>query len=327
MKNCIRVNTFIVLLIPVVLLLVTAQSTESAKSSKEIAKQNWELVEDWPRLPPGFEIEQVSGVAIDNSGHVFVFHRAGKVDRSATTVIPTVTVFKLDSETGGLLDSWGAGHFVRPHSITVDGENNIWLTDTNLHQVFKFSDEGRLLLSIGNKAIRGNDDTHFGAPSDVTVAPDSSFYVSDGYDNSRVVHFSAHGAFVNDWGIKGTNPGQFVLPHGIALDSKDRVYVADRENQRLQVFDKFGAFVLVWPKRGKMGRVTDVVITPSDHIHVAISVSDRGSEVRILNPKWREVGRLVAGPSVVAHQIAVSEDNAIYVVDLRSGRILKYVRR
>jgi len=315
------------LLALVVLLSVSVQTMVDAQSKDEATSQNWELVEDWPRLPSGFEISQVSGAAIDNFGNVFVLHRTEKVDRTMTQLITTVTVLKLDSETGDLLDSWGADKFVRPHGITVDRENNVWLTDTNLHQAFKFSNDGRLLLSIGEKATLGNDATHFGAPSDIAVTTDGSFYVSDGYDNSRVAHFSADGTFIKEWGTKGTKLGQFVVPHGIALDSKGLVYVAYRENQRLQVFDDSGALINVWPKSGRIGRITDVVITPKDFIYVSIGGESEQTGVRILNPKLQEVGMFVAGPDVVAHQIAVSEDNTIYLADLRSGRILKYALR
>ena len=126
-------------------------------------------------------------------------------------------------------------------------------------------------------------------------------------------------------GTPGTNLGQFTVPHGIALDSKGLVYVADRENQRLQVFNSTGTFIDVWPKSGKIGRITDVVITPTDHIYVAIGGEGEQPGGRILNSKLHEVGKFVAGPDVVAHQIAISNDNSIYLADLRSGRILKYV--
>ncbi len=312
------------LLALVVLLLGAVETSVSAQSIDEATSQNWELVQNWPRLPAGLEISQVSGVTIDNFGNVFVLHRTEKIDRTMAQVITTVTVLKLDSKTGDLLDSWGADHFVRPHGITVDGENNVWLTDTNLHQTFKFSNYSRPLLSIGEKATLGNDATHFGAPSDIAVATDGSFYVSDGYDNSRVAYFSADGTFVKEWGTKGTKLGQFVVPHGIALDSRGQIYVADRENQRLQVFDESGGLIDVWPKSGKIGRITDVVITPNDYIYVAIGGESDQPGVRILSPKLHEVGRIVAGPDVVAHQLAVSKDNTIYLADLRSGRILKY---
>lgn len=301
-----------------------------APSTGKQTAQQWQLVEDWPRLPTGVTIGQVSGVAIDTSGHVMVFHRAGGTfDRAAKEVRPLPTVFEVDPVTGSLLHSWGGGLFVLPHSITVDRENNIWLTDDIRHQAMKFSHEGKLLLTVGRDRVPDWDPNHFNEPTDVAVAADGSFYVSDGYRNSRVAQFLADGTFLREWGAKGTEPGQFNIPHGLALDARGNVYVADRENSRLQVFDPSGTLLRVWPATGTVGRVFDVSITPKGYLYIAVSNRGKPHEIRILDGDWHEVGTVVADSTVlrVPHQIAVQGDTVIYVADTNGQRILKYIRR
>src|SRR5439155_9710485 len=133
-----------------------------------------------------------SGVAVDSHNHVFVFHRANRfsADDSATPIVaPTILCF--DGESGRLLASWGAGLFRMPHGLRVDSQDNVWVTDTALNQVFKFTHGGKLLMTVGEAGKAGLDVKHFDKPTDVAVAPDGSFYVSDGYGNSRIARFSS----------------------------------------------------------------------------------------------------------------------------------------
>ncbi len=311
-----------------VLLACTSSSRHRPATTTE-EPQRWQLVEGWPALAPGVRLGQVSGVDIDTSGHVMVFHRAGgKFDRTATETRPTATVFELDPASGALLNAWGANQFVLPHSITVDRSNNVWLTDDILHQVLKFSHDGRPLLSVGTSRMPGWDATHFNEPTDVVMTADGSFYVSDGYINSRVAHFDATGRFLDEWGSKGLNPGQFRIPHGLAMGADGDLYVADRENNRVQVFTKSGASRATWPTADSIGRVFDVVVSPRGYLYVAIRHSTAESEIRILDREFREVGRIRADSSVMApHQIAVRGDSVLYVADTNGERLLKYVRR
>jgi peptidylamidoglycolate lyase len=146
----------------------------------------------------------------------------------------------LDPNTGRILKEWGKNIFIMPHGLTIDKGDNIWVTDVGLQQVLKFNRNGDLLMRIGTAKVAGNDSTHFDQPTDVAIAADGSFYVSDGYGNSRVVKCSSEGHFLFAWGSKGHKPGEFDLPHGIELDSAGNVYIADRENKRIQVFDPNG---------------------------------------------------------------------------------------
>jgi sugar lactone lactonase YvrE len=155
--------------------------------------------------------------------------------------------------------AWGANTFAMPHGLAVDRADNVWLTDVALHQVYKFTHDGRMLLKLGERGVPGDDSAHFNRPTDVAIAADGSFYVSDGYENSRIIKFAADGRFLLQWGTKGTQAGQFDLPHGVALDARGRVYVADRSNARVQIFDGNGRYLTEW-KGTPYGRPFDVAI-------------------------------------------------------------------
>ena len=292
----------------------------------------------WPVSPDGELLGAVAGVGVDSHDNVFIFRRAGRVWTSVeldTVPISYPTVLLFDGQTGALLASWGAHRFGMPHGLTVDREDNVWLTDVALHQVFKFSHEGRLLLTLGQCGVPGDDSAHFNRPTDVAVALDGSFYVSDGYGNTRVMKFAPDGRFLFQWGTKGSGPGQFDLPHGLALDGAGRLYVADRSNARVQIFDATGRFLGEW-KGSALGRPYGVAIARDG----AVLVADGGDQpdappdrsgVAVL----RADGTLIEhfgrfgnydGQFALAHDVAVASDGAAYVVDITGGRVQKFVR-
>src|SRR5450432_1180764 len=216
----------------------------------------FDLVKDWPQLPKGYVLGNPTGIGIDSNQNIFVFIRAGRTwaEPMPGSFISQKTILMIDRHSGKILNSWGANLFILPHGLTIDKNNNIWVTDVGLHQVFKFNHEGELLMKLGEANVAGNDSTHFNLPTDVAIAADGSFYVSDGYGNSRVVKFSSAVKYLFAWGKKGNQPGEFNLPHGIDLDAKGNVYVADRENSRIQEFDADGNFLEEWSNKsfGKM---------------------------------------------------------------------------
>lgn len=304
------------------------------------AQGSWEVVHGWPILPEGVMLGAVAGVGVDSRGDVFVFHRAERPwpasDVLETTPIAGATVAIFDGRSGALVSQWGANRFAMPHGLTVDRQDNVFLTDVALHQVYKFSRDGKLLLTLGERAVPGNDAAHFNLPTDVAAAPDGSFYVSDGYVNTRVVKFSADGKFLFQWGTKGSGPGQFDLPHGIALDAAGRVYVADRSNARVQVFDGNGRFIAEW-KGAALGRPYDVAVAGDGTAFVADggdqpkAPPDRSALV-IVRPDGsvaERVGRYgnYDGQFALAHDIAVGKDDSVYVGDILGARIQKFVHR
>ena len=235
--------------ITVYFLLVTSAMygcTNKPTADDTITDQHvYELVENWPQLSPGYILSQPTGIGIDSREHIFVFHRTGRkwTIPFPDSLISSNTILELDNETGKILNSWGANLFIMPHGLTVDKEDNIWVTDVALHQVFKFNRDGQLLMTLGVANVPGNDSLHFDRPTDVAVADDGSFYVSDGYGNSRIVRFSTEGKYLFNWGTPGSKVGEFNIPHGLTLDDKGNVYVADRQNNRIQVFDSTGGFL------------------------------------------------------------------------------------
>ena len=161
----------------------------------------YEEVKDWLSLPPGVQLGEAAGVAVDVEGHVFVFHRPGRGFALAETAkLAEPTVLEIDANTGKLVSSWGANMFLVPHGITIDGQNNVFLTDVSLQQVFKFTHDGKLIFSLGEPRVGAWDATHFNEPTDIAIRPDGTFYVSDGYVNSRVALFDRNGQWLQEWG-------------------------------------------------------------------------------------------------------------------------------
>lgn len=296
----------------------------------------YSVVHGWPTLPQGHALGRASGVAVDSHNHVVVFH---SVDRDWSDPFPddpiegaTIAVF--DGTTGELIAEWGNGMFIMPHGLEVDSDDNIWLTDVGRHQVFKFSHDGELLLEFGESRIPGADTTHFNLPTDVAVLDDGGFFVSDGYGNSRVLKFSSDGEFEFQWGTKGSGEGDFDLPHGLALDGAGRLYVADRSNSRVQVFDREGSFISEW-LRDKVGRPYGIAVDRAGSVFVVdggdqpTSPPDRSRVIRLSSAGSTETvfGRFgnYDGQFQMGHDLAIGEDGAIYVVDIIGKRVQKFV--
>ncbi len=311
------------------------------------------LVAGWPKLPDDLALGQAAGLGIDSRDVVYVFHRGERSWGAAPSLVARAralwaslfeedparetiaqdTILALDPATGELLASFGAGRFRIPHGLTLDGDDNIWVTDVGLHQVFKFSPNGTLLLTLGEAGQPGDDRTHFDGPTDVAVAADGAIYVADGYGNARVVKFSPEGAYLMAWGGRGAAPGRFNLPHGIAIDARGRLYVADRGNARIQVFDGAGTF-LRQISGPEIGRPWAVELGP-DGILYALDGGDQDaarprSGLLALTPegavlaRWSGYGT-EAGSLVWPHDLAVSSGSEVFVGEvLDANRIQKF---
>ncbi len=288
------------------------------------AKWHYEVVHGWPQLPADYAFGHVTGIGVDSHNHVFVFHRGD----------PPVMCF--EGATGKLVKSWGAGMIKRAHGLAVDSADNVWLTDIDLHQVFKFSHDGALLATYGKREEPGLDGTHFNQPTDVVITPTGEFFVSDGYGNSRVAKFSSDGKFLLDFGRKGGAAGEFDTPHGITLDAEGRIYVADRTNARVEIFDANGKFIREW-KSPEIGRPWDVYAAPDGLFYVMDggdnnpAPPDRG-RVIILNREGQKLGEFGSfgsydGQFYWGHAVAVSKSGEIYATDVHLGmRAQKFVR-
>jgi len=188
----------------------------------------------WPQRPPEVAWGQMPGVAVDREDNVWVFTRTN----------PAIQVYAPD---GHYCFGWDIAHTnTVAHFIRFDAAGNVWTADVGRHTVSKRSRDGKLLLMLGTDGEAGEDTRHFNKPTDMAIAPNGDVFVSDGYGNNRVVHFDKRGKFIEAWGKLGTAPGDFSIPHSIACDSKGRVYVADRNNVRVQVFNRRGRLLDVW---------------------------------------------------------------------------------
>jgi len=312
-------------------------SCQSKTTSNEdgVSKPNYELVNGWPELSKDYKIGQPTGIDIDKDEHIFVFHRAGHkwTTPFPDSVISQNTILELDNESGKIINSWGANYFIMPHGLTVDKQNNIWLTDVGLHQIFKFNHDGELLMKLGVAKVPGNDSLHFNLPTDIAVADDGSFYVSDGYGNSRVVKFSATGKYLFTWGSHGNKPGEFNIPHAITLDDKGNVYVADRENNRIQVFDSTGVFIKEIMNNEKVAQIPSITLDNSQHLFaVDYDFKDsivNGSTIFLYDSsgkvflKFSDAG---TNKRAVAwfHDISVDKDGNLYAGDIHNMKVLKF---
>ncbi len=192
----------------------------------------WNVDAKWPQRPTTMPWGHVPGIAVDKKDQVYVFTRAE----------PPVQVF---DASGKFLRAWGKG-IKSAHHIKIDHVGNVWIADVENHVVEKYTPDGKLLQTIGTKGQAGRDQSHLNMPCDMAIAPNGDIYVADGYGNARVIVFDKTGKCLREWGELGHGPSQFSIVHAIALDSKGRLYVADRNNVRIQVFTTDGKYLEEW---------------------------------------------------------------------------------
>jgi peptidylamidoglycolate lyase len=295
----------------------------------------YRVVHGWPNLPEGHVLGPSAGVGVTSRGTALVFHRADRYwsEPLPTDPIAAPTIVEFNLQTGDLVRAFGAGQFAMPHGLTVDGDDNIWVTDVALHQVFKLSPEGDVLMTLGERAVPGADTGHFDRPTDIAVLPGGSFYVADGYRNTRIMHFAADGRFVRQWGQPGKGPGEFDTPHAITVDRAGRVYVADRENDRVQVFDADGRFISEW-KGAAIGRPYGLTLVEPGQAAIAdggeqpdappnrsgLSLVTRDGAIVQRIGRWGNQD----GQFLMAHDVAADSDGNLYVVDIIGQRVQKF---
>jgi DNA-binding beta-propeller fold protein YncE len=245
---------------------LTAAIIVSAVAATRAQDNPYRVVEGWPQLPASLKLGAVISVDCDAQGNIWVFHRSQP------------PILKFDPS-GKLLTSFGADMFVQPHGMTIDRAGNLWVTDAQDkngkgQQVFKLSPDGKVLMTLGKAGVAGEGPDIFNGPTDVVVAANGNIFVSDGHvanSNGRIVKFSKDGKFIKAWGKRGGGPGEMDTPHSMAIDSRGRLFVADRANSRIQIFDQEGRFLDQWKQ---FGRPSGVFIDKKDTIYVADSQSN-----------------------------------------------------
>jgi sugar lactone lactonase YvrE len=251
------------------------------------------VMKNWGPLPDGRVWGSTAGVDIGPDGHVWAYDRCGANTCVGSTVNP---ILKFDRSSGKVLKSWGAGLFNFPHGLHVDKDGNVWVTDgqgnkegTKGHQVFKLDPDGKVLMTLGKPGVAGNGPDTFNEPCDVITAPNGDIFVSDGHSgqnptpppnaNARIVKFTKDGKFVKEWGKLGSGPGEFKTPHALAFDSRGRLFVADRGNHRIQIFDQDGKLLDTWHQ---FSRVSGLFIDRNDNLY---AIDSESSEAR--HPNWK----------------------------------------
>jgi sugar lactone lactonase YvrE len=233
-------------------------------------------LDKWAQLPAGRTLGSTSAVDIDpRTGNIWVADRCGANSCFGSTLDP---IFEFDPS-GKLLKNFGAGMFVLPHGIFVDKDGNVWIVDEVAKEgkgnvVVKFSPDGLPLMTLGRPGLKGASVNLFNSPSDVAVAPNGDIFVADGHGgdtNARIMKFAGDGKLIKVWGHKGSGPGEFDTPHALAFDSKGRLFVGDRSNNRIQIFDQDGHYLDEWKQ---FGAPSGIFIDAKDNIYVTDSQSN-----------------------------------------------------
>ena len=311
----------------------------------------YEVVSNWP-LPfakEGYIQGSQGGVFAESPNRIFIANRGelkmpsplpnnwngswGSTGQAATQGKPELrnNIIVVDAN-GKQIESWTQhDHLFQggrgPHRIKIspyDPERHVWVVDDMRHQIFKFTNDGKqLVLTLGEAGKPGNDDKHFARPTDVAWLPDGTFFISDGYINTRVVKFDKDGKYLMTWGTPGTGPGQFNLPHAIDIDKNRRIYVSDRSNSRIQVFDENGKHLDTWPN---IRSAYVFWVSNDQHLWVADGVTNKFLKYD-LNGKllysWGTYGTF-PGAFWGVHQFSVDSDGNLYAAETFGGRTQKY---
>ena len=314
------------------------------------------VMANWAELPAGREWGSTAGIDIDpTDGHVWAYERCASGSAGGPGINcqsnPVDPIFKFNRNTGEVIANFGAGIFVTPHGIHADDDGNVWVTDfagntegTRGHQVHKFSPDGQLLMSLGTAGQPGDGPGQLYQPNDVIVAPDGSIFVADGHSGQgmttnpaieegresgltgRILKYASDGTFIMEWGRIGTLHGEFRTPHALEFDSQGRLWVADRGNHRLEIFDQDGNYL---ESRYMYGRISGLFITDDDVLYAIDSESgvlrheNWSTGVRIgqvgrdhiegFIPPWPSDARPYQG--VAGEGVAVDADGNVYAAE------------
>ena len=319
-----------------------------------------EVILNWAPLPGDREWGSTAGIDIGPDGHVWAYDRCGGgLDGGCESNPELDPIFKFDRNTGEILTSFGAGLTVTPHGFHVDSDGNVWVTDfagneagTKGHQVIKFSPEGEVLMRLGEAGVAGTGPGQLNQPCDVITAPNGDIFVSDGHSGQnaepppgstgRILKFDKDGNFIKEWGEIGFRPGQFRTPHAMEFDSQGRLYVADRGNHRIQIFDQDGNLLEIYTN---YSRISGLFITDDDTLYAIDSESGVSNHpgwltgVRIgpaaedrltaFVPPHAHEDRVLQG--VAGEGVAVDADGNVYAAEgpgsrpTAGGGITKYV--
>jgi DNA-binding beta-propeller fold protein YncE len=304
MKKSLEIMVALLALLP---FHATSQQTAAkVPAFQPVPELPYRVVIDFFKFPKGMVTGEASAVAVNSKGHIFLFQRTKPM------------LAEYDAK-GNFVQSIGDGLFSHPHGLRIDRDDNLWTTDDGSHLVLKLDPSGNVLLVLGRINTGAEANWLFNKPADVAFAKNGDIYVADGYGNSRVVKFDRDGNYLKAWGKFGTGIGEFNLPHTVAVDNQGRVYVGDRENQRIQIFDSEGKFIQQWTD---VGYPYGLTITPDQHVWMVdggysgiVELDQNGKILGAFGEPGHQSGQF-AWP----HFMAIGPDQTIYVAEVLNWR-------
>jgi sugar lactone lactonase YvrE len=336
-----------------ILALLGAQTTYGQPSNPtDLKTDSYQRVDHFPRLPAGRTMGSTSAVTVDAHGHIWVADRCGANSCEGSSLDP---IMEFDSR-GNFLRAFGRGLFVFPHGIFVDESGHVWVADAKSadgkttgakgNAVLEFDSNGKLVRTIGQPGNASHPALTLHLPSAVLVAPDGAIFIADGHDPgerfARILKLDRNGRLIKEWGENGSGPGQFDMPHALAMDSRGRLFVADRGNNRIQIFDRDGKLLAVWQQ---FGRPSGIWIDQHDVLYASDSES-RNAAGYGHHPGWPRgirVGRATDGEVLAfildpapaqeredttgGEGVAVDANGNIYSAQVKEQDVVKYVKR
>ncbi len=282
-----------------------------AQDKPGMPQLEYRVIEGFFQLPPHVNFGEVSGVAVDENGHVFIFNRGPNPLMEFTGY-------------GNFIRTIGDGLFEGAHGLRIDPEGNLWTTDVTTHLVLRFNAGGHVTMVLGRKGRAGETEMLFNQPTDIGFGPNGEIFVTDGYGNSRVVKFDRDGNFIQAWGKKGSNPGEFNLPHTIIVDPQGRVFVGDRDNMRIQIFDLDGNFITQWTHAGSpwgLDLTNDGILFMADgYANRVVKLDTTGKILGAFGASGKTAGRFA-----FAHGIAVGKNEELFIAEILNWRVQKFV--
>jgi len=302
----------------------------------------YRTVRDWAKPPNGVPWAAVTAVEVAPDGSIYVIHRCK--DNSCAGR-PEPPILKFD-KSGKLIKAWGENMFVFPHGATVDAQGNLWVTDARIengkgYQVFKFSPDGKLLLTLGKAGVASDKPGEFDEPTDVAIGRNGDIFITEGHSggtkgNDRISKFDKNGKFIKAWGKTGSGHGDLNAPHTIAIDSQGRLFVGDRNNNRIEIFDQDGKYLAT---QTQWGRPSGILIMKDDTMYVADSESFGPDQpgwkkgIRIGNAKTGEVKYFIEDmeSATIEHSgaegVGVDADGNVYGAVVRRQMLEKHIKK
>ena len=272
-------------------------------------EHRFELVPGWPQRPDDLQLGWIGGIGVTSGGRAYVYNRGD---------FP-MAVF--DADSGAFIETWDEPRMVHAHAVWVDSTDRLWLTDQKAHVIWICDEAGNILDHIGNEGRKGAvDGAPFNEPTDIALAGDRGFYVSDGYGNSHIHHLAPDYSLIKTWGGRGDGPGEFNLPHCVHYDTRGRVWVADRENNRVQIFDSDGNHLESWTD---LLRPADFVTEGDDLVYVC----ELGGRLSVMDLDGNVVERFDLPDPQAPHGIWLDSAGNLYVCEVQADNKLYKLAR